>query len=74
MLPECRTDTFAECWPCWGRWSFLVGSLMSQDADGDALRGSSLGTQAGFISSCSPGMAQRVNISKGSILGQMECS
>lgn len=37
-------------------------------------QGSSLGCEEGFISSASPGMVQRVNISYGSILGQMECS
>ena len=47
---------------------------MPLDADGDTSRASTLGTQASLISSCSPDMAQGVNISNGSILGLMECS
>ena len=48
--------------------------MMPLDADGDILRASAPGTQASLISSCSPDMAQGVNISNGSILGLMECS
>ena len=74
MALKCYTMMFPGHWPSQGRWTFLVGRMMLLEADGDTSRGTSLGMQACFISSCSPGMAQGVNIFNGSILGLMGCS